>query len=109
MRRTPVVRTPVPLGGALAVLAALLLLSIVALAWSGDAMSSIGTGFDLSWWTVDDGGDTSKGEAYALSGTVGQPDAGAMSGEGYALSGGFWYVGEREHRVYLPLALRASP
>jgi hypothetical protein len=109
MRRTPVVRTTIPLGRALAVLAALLLLTIIALAQSGDALSSVGTGFDLSWWTVDGGGDTSKGEAYTLIGTVGQPDAGAMSGEGYALSGGFWYAGGREHKVYLPLTLRASP
>ncbi len=27
---------------------------------------------------------------YSVSGTIGQPDAGAMSGGSYALSGGFW-------------------
>jgi hypothetical protein len=35
-----------------------------------------GGGFDLSWSTMDGGGGTSTGGAYAVSGTIGQPDAG---------------------------------
>ena len=62
-------------------------------------------GYDLSWWTVDGGGSTLGGEGgYALSGSIGQPDAGALVGSDYALSGGFWTGGL--HRVYLPLVLR---
>jgi hypothetical protein len=48
--------------------------------------------FAIDWHTLDGGGGTSTGGAYSLSGTIGQPDAGAMSGGGYALVGGFWGV-----------------
>jgi hypothetical protein len=47
--------------------------------------------FDVSWFTIDGGGGMfSTGGGYALGGTIGQPDAGAMSGGGFALTGGFW-------------------
>jgi hypothetical protein len=47
--------------------------------------------FDLSWYTVDGGGDMwTTGGSYELSGTIGQPDAGVMTGGGYELTGGFW-------------------
>jgi hypothetical protein len=83
---------------------ALLLLVSVALAQSGN-------GYDLSWSTVDGGGATfSTGGGYTLGGTIGQPDAGEMSGGDYALSGGFWggIVGVVEYfyDVYLPLILK---
>jgi len=47
------------------------------------------TGFDLSWWSVDGGGE-STGGSYALRGSVGQPDAGSLAGGSYTLEGGFW-------------------
>ena len=41
-------------------------------------------GYDLSWWTVDGGGGTfSTGGAYTLGGTIGQPDAGLLTGGTY--------------------------
>jgi hypothetical protein len=85
----------------LLLLAALLsLLASVALAQSGG-------GYDLSWSTVDGGGATwSEGGGYALGGTVGQPDAGVLSGGGYTLAGGFWCGAAAQYRVYLPLVLR---
>jgi hypothetical protein len=46
--------------------------------------------FELSWNTIDGGGGASSGGAYTLSGTIGQPDAGTMSGGNYSLAGGFW-------------------
>ena len=47
--------------------------------------------FDLSWYTIDAGGSVSStGGDYALSGTIGQPDAGTMTGGDFALAGGFW-------------------
>ena len=47
--------------------------------------------FDLSWYTIDGGGATfSSGGSFSLGGTVGQADAGMMSGGAYTLSGGFW-------------------
>lgn len=39
--------------------------------------------------TIDGGGISSGGE-YILRGTIGQPDAGVMSGGQYELLGGFW-------------------
>jgi LPXTG-site transpeptidase (sortase) family protein len=48
-------------------------------------------GYDISWWTVDSGGETfSTGGTYRLGGTIGQPDAGEHSGGDYTLYGGFW-------------------
>ena len=46
---------------------------------------------DLTWRTVDGGGATfSTGNGFELGGTIGQPDAGAMSGGSFSLQGGFW-------------------
>lgn len=44
----------------------------------------------VDWSTVDAGGGTSSGGQYAVSGTVGKPDAGIMAGGRYAIAGGFW-------------------
>jgi hypothetical protein len=69
-------------------LGAAVLLSAVAAALSGG-----GSGFDLSWHSIDgSGGGTSAGAGFQLAGTIGQSGAGAMSGGGYALVGGFWAV-----------------
>ncbi len=47
--------------------------------------------YTLDWWTVDSGGElASTGGAYSLGGSIGQPDAGTLSGGSYALTGGFW-------------------
>jgi len=88
--------------------ASLLLLASVALAdWGTSALPPLSTGYDLSWSTVDGGGATfSTGGGYSLGGTIGQPDAGAMSGGGYSLSGGFWGGIEYFLRIYLPLILK---
>jgi len=67
-------------------------------------------GYELSWWTVDGGGQTySMGGGYELGGTIGQPDAGVLTGGGYTLGGGFWRGGAvtlPPFRVYLPLVVR---
>ncbi len=44
----------------------------------------------LDWWSVDGGGGQSTGGAFTVAGTVGQPDAGRMSGGSFSLDGGFW-------------------
>ena len=51
--------------------------------------------FDLSWHTIDCGGETyAIGGGFSLGGTIGQPEAGhSMSGGGFQLDGGFWYSG----------------
>ena len=46
--------------------------------------------YSIDWFTIDGGGGTSTGGVYAVSGTIGQPDAGTMSGGNYSLTGGFW-------------------
>ena len=48
--------------------------------------------FEIIRSTVDGGGVMrSAGGAYVLSGSVGQPDAGTMTGPGIELHGGFWF------------------
>lgn len=43
-----------------------------------------GASFAISWWTVDGGGQiASEGGGYILSGTIGQPDTGVLSGGEY--------------------------
>jgi hypothetical protein len=46
--------------------------------------------YSIDWFTIDGGGGTSTGGSYSVTGTIGQPDAGQMSGGPYALTGGFW-------------------
>jgi hypothetical protein len=46
--------------------------------------------YDLSWNTIDCGGETSALGDYQVSGSIGQPDASDMSVGDYALSGGYW-------------------
>jgi len=53
-------------------------------------LAQSGGDYDLSWSTIDGGGQTSSGGTYVLTGTVGQPDAGTMTGGQYTLRGGFW-------------------
>jgi len=71
------------------------------------ALAQSGGGYDLSWNTVDGGGATwSEGGGYSLGGTIGQPDAGMLSGGGYTLAGGFWPGAAARYGIYLPLVLR---
>lgn len=64
--------------------------------------------WDLTWFTIDGGGAIlTTGDGFALSGTIGQPDPGSLSGGVYTLKGGFWAVmagsGAPTSTVYLPL------
>lgn len=49
--------------------------------------------FEVTRSTMDGGGGSSGGGEFQVSGTVGQPDAGVLSGGGYQLTGGFWGIG----------------
>ncbi len=68
--------------------------------------------YELSWSRVAGGGATfSTGGSYELGGTVGQAEAGTMSGGAFTLSGGFWAgVGglAGQQRVYVPLAIKQA-
>ena len=47
--------------------------------------------YSIDWSTIDGGGGTSAGGVYSVSGTIGQPDAGAAMTNGqYSVTGGFW-------------------
>ncbi|MFB0537256.1 MAG: hypothetical protein ACETWR_20020 [Anaerolineae bacterium] len=90
-------------------LTTLLLLTSVALAQTGGP-------YDLSWSTIDGGEATfSSGGDYSLGGTIGQPDAGLLTGGDYALVGGFWGGGASggsspgSQKVYLPVIMRDFP
>ena len=48
--------------------------------------------YAINWFTIDGGGSTSTGSVFSVSGTIGQPDAGALSGGPYSLVGGFWGI-----------------
>jgi hypothetical protein len=48
--------------------------------------------YSIDWFTIDGGGGTSTGGVYSVSGTIGQPDAGHMSGGNYSIDGGFWGI-----------------
>ena len=86
----------------------LLLATLLALPALVSAQS--GGGYDLTWSTIDGGGYTfSEGDGYSLGGTVGQPDAGVLSGGDYTLVGGFWCGAAAQHRMYLPVVLRDHP
>ena len=47
--------------------------------------------YAIDWYTIDGGGEMwSTGGDFELHGTIGQPDAGEMSGGTFSLTGGFW-------------------
>jgi hypothetical protein len=46
--------------------------------------------YSIDWFKVAAGGGTSSQGQFAVSGTTGQSDAGAMSGGSYSVYGGFW-------------------
>ena len=50
-----------------------------------------GQQYAINWYKISGGGGTSTNGQYAISGTIGQHDAGGpMSGGNYSVSGGFW-------------------
>jgi hypothetical protein len=58
---------------------------------SSFCLRASGQSYSIDWYKIAGGGGTSTGGTYAVSGTIGQPDAsGAMTGGNYSLTGGFW-------------------
>ena len=63
--------------------------------------------YTIDWYSIDNGGTLSlSGGPYALSGTIGQADAGTLSGGNYQLNGGFWNLTDLVLRLFLPLIKR---
>ncbi len=61
------------------------------LAVAAPSSASSGGGYDLTWYKVAEGGiSTSSGGSFTLGGTIGQLDAGVLTGGDYSLAGGFW-------------------
>ena len=69
---------------AILAIACILLISIILAQTPGS--------FDISWFTVDGGGGRSESGdgVYSLVGTIGQADAGTLTGDGFSMEGGFW-------------------
>jgi len=82
------------------------------LASSLPAAAQTGDGYDVTWFTIDGGGVMlSLGDGFSLGGTIGQADAGSLSGDGYTLVGGFWGGGvppggPEAYNVCLPIVMR---
>ena len=67
----------------------------------------------VPWHRIAGGGGTSRdGAQFALSGTIGQPEAGVlMEGSTFKLSGGYWGGAAAEAtttELYLPMLLQAE-
>lgn len=71
-----------------------LALALVFCAAPSSGFAAPGDDFDLTWHTIDGGGGTSTGGGFELTGTIGQHDAGAMSGGEFTIFGGFWVGGD---------------
>ena len=50
--------------------------------------------YAIDWFTIGGGGGTSTGGVFAVSGTIGQPDANSqpMTNGTFSLTGGFWSI-----------------
>jgi len=68
--------------------------------------------YTIDWFAVAGGGGASNGGDFALSGTIGQPDAGGdLLGGDFAITGGFWSIAttvETPDAPSLTLSLAAS-
>ncbi len=60
--------------------------------WMVGLGGALAQNYTLDWSTIDGGGGTSTGGVFTVSGTIGQPDAGSMSGGNFSLDGGFWGI-----------------
>jgi hypothetical protein len=64
---------------------------IVLMALAFTALTAQAQTYSIDWYKIAGGGGTSTGGVYAVSGTIGQHDAGGpMTGGSYSLTGGFW-------------------
>ena len=67
--------------------------ALLALAQPASAAGEATGDYAVEWFTIDAGGGASSGGAYAVEGTLGQPDAEPLhpaDGGAFALTGGFW-------------------
>ncbi len=82
----------------------LLLILLTLLLLASIAWAQTGSGYDLSWWTVDNGGGAASGGGLELKGTVGQAEVGpVLEGSDMILSSGFWPSGGEAVSCRYPL------
>jgi hypothetical protein len=62
----------------------------VCAAHGSKSSKSSGGPYRVYWHTVDNGGGQSQRDSYRVTGSVGQPDAGAAQGGIYRVRSGFW-------------------
>ncbi len=88
------------------------ILLILVLLVSGEFIYTVSANpenFSIAWWTLDGGGGRSSGDAYDLTGTIGQFDTETMAGNDYVINGGFWDVTgstSASSHIYLPVVMR---
>jgi len=70
------------------------------------AVTAAAQNYAINWYTIDAGGGESSGGEYMVRATIGQPDAGPMSGSGFFLAGGFWHT--LETTIVSPPVLRIA-
>ena len=73
------------------------------------AHAQTGGPYDMTWSCIAGGGgafSTAPGSGYDFGGTIGQPDAGTLTGGGYTVQGGFWGGLAASSSLYLPLVQR---
>lgn len=81
----------------------ILLAVVVALSVSAvTVMAQSGGTFTLNWFSVDGGGGTASGTGFTLASTIGQPDAGTMSGGQFTIAGGFQSAGIASNKTATP-------
>ena len=73
------------------------------------APSARAQNFAIDWFSVAGGGNTSDGGVFSVSGSIGQPDAGTLSGGSFTLDGGFWGAASESQPTSAPsLNIRLS-
>src|SRR4051794_12417909 len=78
-------------GGKTSIVLGVLLMLLLTMLFVLPALAQLGGGYDNSWSSLDGGGGTISLCPCGLSnvGSIGQPDAGTMSGGSYTNRGGF--------------------
>jgi len=77
---------------------------LILLAFSLFSIAAPAQSYDISWFTIDGGGNVSTGATYSVTGTIGQADAGTLTGGSYSIIGGFWgFAGNSSAPLIVPI------
>lgn len=70
-----------------------MVLGVWCLVLAGAGLQARGQSYSVDWFKIAGGGGKSSNSQFALSGTIGQPDAGGpMTNGEYSVTGGFWVL-----------------